>query len=428
MRFPHAVRFESVTVKIYRTKSAAGYVSYWISWYVAGQRKRETFSDKSEALSRAQEIAESLAKGKRTVTNLGADDVDIYQAAQARIKETGLTLLQVVDEFMRTWDKEFTKRRVHEVVTEYQSLKQIDADDSITSKFYRADLKYRLARFLKEFGRRWIDDITTREVIAWINEQTKNNGEPWGNRTRQNQFNLLRTIWNYAQEIKALPQRPHALTKTHRHWKYQSASYSLLGLPELYLLLEALDDHPERTQFLPYVAIQAFAGVRVAEAKRLTWEDVIVEDGKVTAINVNREKAKTKSRRTIHVNEALASFLDEFKVRRKMTGPIARWAKIDERIHQLAKDTEHIRGWAHNQLRHSYATNALRLAKDPAAIAYEMGTSPAMLAAHYNELGVTKTEAEAWFAIRHEIRPEIEDELSHIEQGTLNESGENPFV
>ncbi|MEJ1973544.1 MAG: hypothetical protein WDM96_14100 [Lacunisphaera sp.] len=415
-------------MKVYRTKSAAGYVSYWIAWYVANQRKRETFSDKSEALTRAQEIAENLASGKRTVTNLGADDVDIYQAAQVRIKETGLTLLQVVDEFMRTWDKEFTKRRVHELVTEYQSLKRIDDDKSTTSKFYRADLKYRLARFLKEFGRRWIDDITSREVIAWINDQTKTDGDPWGNRTRQNQFNLLRTIWNYAQEVKALPQRPHALTKTHRHWKHQGASYSLLGLPEFYLLLDTLDQHKERTQFLPYVAIQAFAGVRVAEAKRLTWEDVIVENGKVTAININREKAKTKSRRAIHVNEALASFLDEFKVRREMSGPIARWAKIDERIHQLAKD--HKLGWAHNQLRHSYATYALRLKKDTAAIAYEMGTSPAMLTAHYNELGVTTADAKNWFDIRHEIRPEIEDELSHIEHERAagpSPNGPSPF-
>ncbi len=425
MRFPHTVRFESVRLKVYRTKSAAGYVSYWIAWYVGDQRKRETFSDKSEALKRAQEIAENLAKGKRTVTQLGADDAVIYQAAQLRIKETGLSLLQVVDDFMRTWDREFEKRRVREIVADYQSLKRIDDEKSKTSKFYKADLKYRLARFLKEFGHRWIDDITTREVITWINEQTKANGAHWGNRTRHNQFSLLRTIWNHAKAEKALPNKDHALSKRHKHWEHDPASHSLMIPAVLGGLLHLMNTHAERTQFLPYVAIQALAGVRVAEAKRLTWENVIVERDEVVMIDIERSQSKTKSRRAVPVNEALASFLHEFKVRRKMTGKIARWAKIDIKIHQIAK--ENGLGWVHNQLRHSFATYSLRLRKEPAKIAYEMGTSPEMLAAHYNELKATESTAREWFAQRHEISPAVEDELSHIEYGDPALSPKPPF-
>lgn len=265
MRFPHTVRCEAVTVRIYRTRKANGYVSYWLSWYQADRRQRETFTDREEAIRRAQEIAEHLSQGKRAVTQLGADDADLYFAALARIKDTKLSLLEVVDTFMRTWSADFKRARVREVVAHYR--KQIE-ENPTSSAFYKADVKYRLVGFLKAFGTRWIDELTRADIVNWIEAQKKKDGAPWGNRTRVNRFTLLRTIWYHAREHKHLPEKANILESLPKHWKYIKASHSLMQPPVLGALLGCMDTHKYRQQVLPFIALQAFGGIRVSEAKR----------------------------------------------------------------------------------------------------------------------------------------------------------------
>lgn len=372
---------------------------------------RKTFADEQAAKDHAATIAENLSQGKRSITDLGADDADIYFAALARIKVTNLTLLQVVDQFMRTWSADFKRARVKDVVAHYR--KQVE-EDPTTSAFYRADVKYRLVSFLKTFGSRWIDELTRAEIIDWIEKQKKQDGAPWGNRTRVNRFSLLRTIWYHARENKHLPAVANILESIPKHWRYIKAAHSLMAPEILAVLLRMLDGHKYRVQLLPYIALQAFGGIRVSEAKRLTWADITEENGQVVAIQVNRHQAKTRSRRTVPANPALASFLHEFKIRRQLTGSIVNLKKADLIIHRDFKTYSEVLALRHNELRHSCATYLLKF-HTPEKVAQMLGTSTAMLASNYHELDATESVAKAWFAFRHTPKPEIEAELQRIE-------------
>jgi hypothetical protein len=55
--------------------------------------------------------------------------------------------------------------------------------------------------------------------------------------------------------------------------------------------------------------------------------------------------------------------------------------------------------WKSDALRHSYASYKLALTHDMAALALEMGNSPAMIFRHYLDLK-HEEEAQAWFAAR----------------------------
>ncbi len=58
--------------------------------------------------------------------------------------------------------------------------------------------------------------------------------------------------------------------------------------------------------FLPGMAIGAFAGLRSAEIERLTWQDVHLAEGHIV---VGKDKAKTASRRVVPLAANLASWL-----------------------------------------------------------------------------------------------------------------------
>ncbi len=378
-------------------------------------------------------MAENLAAGKRYATSLTASDAEIYHAAIDKIKPTKKSLLHVLDEYMRTWEPDTERLKVREVFASYQKKK--NAEERPISKFYANDLKYRMRSFLETFGERWIDEIKADEVRGWLETRESKlsrkqvaSGAPhkkWRARTKNNYVGLLRTFWNFARKRKALPDKHHALDEI-EVWSTRNASYSLISADDLLALFAFLAQHKGRNQLIPYLALQAFGGLRVEEAKRISWEDVIVENGKVVSISVNRDAAKTRSRRVIDVNDTLADHLYEFSVLRKMAGKIAVWTKIDLVLHRVARANGI--EWKHNQIRHTCATHMLRLHKNPAAVAYQLGTSPQMLAGHYSEIDVSPSETSAWFSIKAEIPPEIWDEFAAnvVDQPATTRPGDKP--
>lgn len=417
MRFPYKVRCEAVTVKVYCTvKKSTGYRSYWLAWHEGGQRKRETRTGLDDALDRAKQIAAELAKGRPLAADVTAEEVEVFRAALEAIKPTGKSLSTVISEYMDSYHlRQFTPRTVAEIVDSYRVVKE---DPSAkTSAFYKADIKYRLKRFLRKFGKRSIHDIRTKEVLDWIREQkTRGDNRPWSARTRKNIFGLLRTIWSFAVHENNLPAGAHALSgKIPREWLIRSDKVSLMANEDLWVLLERLDSHKYREQLIPFVVLQAFGGLRVAEAKRIAWEDMHVEDSQVAAIYVDSTKAKTRSKRVVDVPPALASYLLEFKVLRQLTGPVAKLKKIDYILHREAK--RYGLEWKHNQLRHTCATHLLRLTNDPTRVAYALGTSETILMRNYREVErlATLDTAKRWFATYTEVPAHVYDEFANTQ-------------
>jgi integrase len=138
---------------------------------------------------------------------------------------------------------------------------------------------------------------------------------------------------------------------------------------------------------LALLAIGGFAGLRMAEIKRLDWKAVDLDRRIIT---LRADQAKTASRRIVPISDNLAAWIELLPREGKVVGKVAPdLTKLAEKIGME---------WPRNALRHSYISYRLAVVKDAAKVALEAGNSPDIIFKHYREL-VTEQDAKAWFSI-----------------------------
>jgi integrase len=140
-----------------------------------------------------------------------------------------------------------------------------------------------------------------------------------------------------------------------------------------------------------YLAIGAFAGLRVAEIERLDWREIDLR-GKL--IEVTAAKAKTRQRRHVTIAANLAEWLRLVPADRR-TGQVIKGQVRVDRFAERAGVTE----WPKNALRHSFVSFHLARHRDAAVTAGQAGHDQNMLFANYREL-VKPGPATAYWKIR----------------------------
>lgn len=146
-------------------------------------------------------------------------------------------------------------------------------------------------------------------------------------------------------------------------------------------LLKSCLEHPDGHKVLPYVALGYFGGLRPAEALKLKPEDI----GK-DLINVEGEKAKTRRRRLIPINDTLKAWLAVSAI---------------PRVKNFHRDFERVKAgipWPHDVLRHSFCSYGLPI-YGATKIAEWAGHSEQILFAHYRER-VKPDDAAKYWALR----------------------------
>jgi integrase len=152
---------------------------------------------------------------------------------------------------------------------------------------------------------------------------------------------------------------------------------------EMARLLNAADP-----DFVPYIALIAFGGVRSAELhKGLLWEAINFGRGYIV---VSAAIAKAGRKRKIVMSENLLQWLQPYRVK---SGPIF---NIDPRK-RIAKVVEASRlKWKRNGLRHSFGSYRMEQTKNEGQVALEMGNSPKVVKDHYFEIVDERTAREYW--------------------------------
>lgn len=155
--------------------------------------------------------------------------------------------------------------------------------------------------FSKTFGRRPISTITPQEIDRWIEAK---GGEPLTIRNRRRDilvlFNYARVEGYYSFDLDS---KVGGLRK--REVRETEEEVSILTPAQSQAVLEA-----SSPDVLPFIALGLFAGLRVAELRRLTWDDVDFASKK---IYLRKAKSKTKSRRGVTMQDALLSWLQGFE-------------------------------------------------------------------------------------------------------------------
>jgi len=401
VKFPFRKRSGNTKVTVYRHANPLrpDGVEFKVAFYDAeGKRRFASFTDFDSAHAKAKEILALAARGELEAIKLTRVDLADYtkarrllaplgvsmaeaavEYAKARniLRDCGVSVLEAVQWYADRHQVGIVSRPVQEVVAEMIERKRVDGLRERSLQ----DLRARCRRFAKAFPNMPLDQIKPEYVEQWLD------GLNVGPQSRVNYIRNLHTLLVFAAGRNYVPADHGLLSRVERP-KVTSGEIEVWTPDEIRSLL---DNVP--ADFLPALAIQAFAGLRSQEIERLAWSDIDLPGGHIT---VNAGQAKTASRRVVPICPILADWLAPYAGR---TGLV--WTGTHRAFYAAQQETAKAAGlsWKPNACRHSWISCRLAVLSDVAKVAYEAGNSPAMVHRHYHAL-VKPAEAEAYFAVR----------------------------
>jgi integrase len=395
---PEKLTVGNVTVRIYKrdraTASGEFRTVYEVSDYSSGIRRLRGFADHMTARLEAGKIARQIASGDTTAAMMKNTHAASFGRAIELLQPTGLSLelaaahyaeafkilggghvIEAAKFYARHQPCQLTQRRVGEVVAELVALKQVRG----MSEDYTRDLRQRLVRFAKSFSVN-ISSITTGDVQRWLD------GLKLGTQSVKNFRTVLHTLFEFAEARGYVMKGGNPVTGT-ESIKVKSGEIQIFSPDEMSTLLKSTSSN-----FLPVLAIGAFAGLRTAEVERIEWRDVDLASGFIT---VASDRAKTKARRLVPIASNLARWLAPYSARVGLV-----WNATPNDLQDARSSCTKASGvkWKPNALRHSYASYRLAIIQNAAQVALEMGNSSEIVFKHYREL-VKPEAALKWFSI-----------------------------
>jgi len=296
--------------------------------------------------------------------------VDAVACAE-RLKPYGKTLADATDHYLAHLAAVSRTCSVSELVAQFNAAKQQDG----ASERYLKDLRNRLDTFAVDFGALKVGEILPSQIDDWLR------GLKVAAQTRNNFRTVLRTLFEFAVVRGYAPD--NAVAKT-------AKAKVVRGAPEIFTpaqMQTILEKAPR--DFVPYLAIGAFAGLRSAEIERLDWSEI---DLAQKLIHIKAEKSKSAQRRLVTISDNLAAWLASHS---RKSGPVADPERVRVARDKTCEAAEI--EWPANALRHSFASYHLAHFKNAAATAAELGhSSPTMLYKHYREVVRPDAAAKWW--------------------------------
>lgn len=224
-----------------------------------------------------------------------------------------------------------------------------------------------------------MSDVTPHMVVTYLD------GLSVGPRRYNNVRSTLGSWFRWARTSGLVPDATTAPEKVHAR-RLVDQPVGIYSPAEMKRLLGAVDD-----DFLAAVCVGAFAGLRSEEIYNLRWEDLKLDRD---IIEVRGGTSKTGKRRLAPILPTLKAWLAICEPQEgNMVAP-----RMDFSVLQKRLKRHHGIKWVHNGLRHSFGTYRCAQLQDIGKVAYEMGTSPAMIRKHYLEMQPPKA-AVSYFAI-----------------------------
>jgi len=222
----------------------------------------------------------------------------------------------------------------------------------------------RLGAFAETFGDRQAATVTAQEIELWANEKC---------RTDSNRRETLMRIHGlFAHAVK----RRHITTNPFEQIEMpgpRGGDSAIITVTECAKLLLSC---PARS--IPAVAVQMFAGLRHAEAERLTWEKISFEGG---ILEVEQRKGTGKKRalrRFVPITPALKAWL---LPHRQLAGPVFPTGRTEgkasgqayKKDFAKAREKAGITEWDENTLRHCFGSYRVADTNDLKKVSLEMG-------------------------------------------------------
>ena len=400
-------------VPVYRRIAPNGSRCFMIADYSTGKRRFLSFADEALAVEKAGKLAKQLSEREVLAAAMTNAQASEYAAAVQKLVPFKVGLLSAADvvadalrimggfkddeavrtaaaqglplpdlanvrdaaKFYATRQKKIIPKRVGEVVAELVALKKARGK----SERYLRDLRSRLARFAGMF-KRDIGNIATPDVQEWLDAMKLSP------RSVKNYRAALATLFSFAEQRGYCFKGGNPVEDTERISGNGDGAIEIFTPKEIAALLSNAP-----ADYVPLLALGAFAGLRSAEALRVEWADIDLAGG---LIHVAAAKAKTRSRRLVPVLPNLAQWLAPYA---KQQGRV--WKGSERELKACRRAMLKASGvkWKSNALRHSFISYRLADIQNAAQVALEAGNSPNVIFSNYREL-VKPATAKAWFA------------------------------
>jgi integrase len=408
--WPRKVSVGRVSVTVYRRKTPGGLPCFMLANYASGKRRFDSYGSEAEALDAAATLARKLSERDVLAAEMTNEQAAEYASAVQSLAPFNVSLPAVAStvadclkliggdlanlyaavKSYSTRAKKTTHKPVGDVVAELLNVKQARG----ASARYLQDLKFRLNRFAGAF-KKDACNVTTAEIQAWLD------GEKFPAQSYTNFRRVIHGLFEFAVARGYAADNPVAQVES---VDVRGGDIEIFTPLEIARLLGAAS-----ADFLPCLALGAFAGLRSAEIERLEWSDIDLVGRHIT---IGATKAKTASRRVVPISDNLAAWLAPYAERKGMIWPGEHDAFYEAQqdtaaATELEADAENdvkaqkAVSWKANALRHSYASYRFAQIGDAGRVAGELGNSAAVVHRHYREL-VKPKDAEKWFAVRPE--------------------------
>ena len=347
---------------------------------------------------RHREEAEAFCSVKRAeIASLGAKAGALSDELKAQalicselLSPTGVQLVEAVRAFLKDYRAAETSVTVRQAM---EALLSRTLADGLSDR-HRLTISSIIKRFAGEFGERKVTSIRTEELQAWLDSRRTPSGGCLLATSLNSYRSYLGLFFSFCCKRGWAETNP---VDGIRVTKVKTKVPRLMAPSDLRTMLANAP-----IELRPILSLQALCGLRVAEAARLRWEDVLLKPtGNYVQIGANN--AKTARRRLTPMPDGLANYLARV---RQPEGFVCASAKgsvnsLQYLMADLRKKLPNV-AWARNGLRASALSYRLALTKDAAATAFEMGNSPSVLMRDYREL-TTPTQAIEWFSV--EVQP-----------------------
>jgi integrase len=265
------------------------------------------------------------------------------------------------------------QRTVAQLLDEYLAEKEKANRRKATLK----EIRTRIGRFKQDFGQIPAHEITTHDLIGWMDRHG------YRQVTRDNYRRAFVGFFNFAVKrgyAQVNPAEPIDRVSIDER------------LPEIFTpeeakrLLYAAQEHSAR--MVSFFAIGLFAGLRPAEIEQTDWREI---DLVKRRIRVRPEVAKKRRQRLVDISENLAEWLAPFRLDQ---GSVYFGRYEFDKVRRKANVQ-----WASDIVRHSFGSYYIAQHEDAAKTAIQMGhIRTDVLFNHYRDL-VTREEADAYWKI-----------------------------
>jgi integrase len=245
------------------------------------------------------------------------------------------------------------------------------------SAHYVSQCRKTVGDIAKAFPEKTLSDLKTSDLDAWLGAL------PLAAKTKNGMRIILVACGNWDEGRGYLVKGESPFPAMVRY-KEIKAPVSIFTPGNIASLLSRAD-----RALQPFLALGAFAGLRMSELQRLDWKEIDLERGFIT---VDASKAKTRQRRLVPISDNLKLWLTPC---RQTSGPVCMHQRPQIAAAGLCEDLT----WAKNGLRHSFISYRLAILHDTARVALEAGNSPEVIFESYREL-VMPEAATAWFEIK----------------------------